>query len=303
MMELAPNVQAGESTEDPSADLNYAVQALRKVTASPLAVDERSYWSLPEASAPVDSPSHWRSPGCNIRTANGVVPSTAKQIPMRVEGYASKGGGVDNAILNFLPEPIITHEVFNRTLLEELHTMLPHFAKEDSLAQREYGQPMLVCRADVVPDVHGGADVQICEVDDVASLWATLARINPIAASYIMALEQQMGIPIYSVELFEFDDNPNMASVSPPRTKDTHALRSNTRHYFHNDDHWRGNIFCSESWLLGTMPELDEVALIVRARPEAFGFKPFMDAYGPRSITMAWNRDSRKPLIESGLAV
>ncbi|MBO0789873.1 MAG: hypothetical protein J2P36_02850 [Ktedonobacteraceae bacterium] len=212
------------------------------------------------------------------------------------------------------------------------------------LARREYNVPMLIGRFDAIVDKQG--NIQICELDDVCSLWPLLPHINPIAETYFRTLEEQMGLPIYTAELFQYTDGPSIASPRIRRAfaqipfdegaekeqanqsafcmpstplieqkgirwckSQQHAEKETEyyeqllqRFYAHNEDHWHGDIH--EAWLLERKRfSLDEVALSVRAYSDMPGFTQHLDWFGPRSITMAWERDSKWPLIPEKLAV
>jgi hypothetical protein len=204
---------------------------------------------------------------------------------------------------------------------------------------------MLIGRFDVIVDKKG--NIQICELDDVCSLWPALPKINPIAESYVKTMEDQLGFPLYTAELFHYDDHPDAASPRvrkeycriefyddagiervayvPRKTIFMMAIlqqnglgwresQKNTdfdttyyedkllRTYLHNEDHWRGDI--NDAWLLkGERFTLDDVALSVRAYRDMPGFQEHLDRYGPRSITMAWQRDSKWSLVAEGLGV
>jgi hypothetical protein len=204
---------------------------------------------------------------------------------------------------------------------------------------------MLIGRFDVIVDQQG--NIQICELDDVCSLWPALPKLNPIAESYLRELERELGLPIYTAELFQYADGPFAASplvrkeyarisffddegiertAYIPRTSELELAvlqqngmnwrgsQKNTdrgtgyyegilrRAYLHNEDHWRGDI--NDAWLIKKERfQLDDVALSVRAYRDMPGFKEHLDRYGPRSVTMAWNRDSKWSLVAENLAV
>lgn len=250
-----------------------------------------------------------------------------------------------NGYLAVIPQPIIMHRKVATVLEEYALKLFQHFPEENSLAQREHDVPMLIGRFDVIVDKKGG--IQICELDDVCSLWPALPKVNPIAASYLQALELQLGMPIYTAELFQYADGAFGASPRVrqefarisfyddsgaeqvayiPRTASLELaiLQQNGLHwrqsqkntdrpaeyyerllrrtYLHNEDHWRGDI--TDAWLLkGERRALDEVALSVRAYRDMPGFREHLDRYGPRSITMAWERDSKWSLVPEKLAV
>ncbi|HEV2402888.1 MAG TPA: hypothetical protein VGS08_01665 [Candidatus Saccharimonadales bacterium] len=260
-------------------------------------------------------------------------------LPMRANWYKP------NAYLTVVPQPIIMHRKIAAVLETYAARLFQHYAIEDTLARREHGVPMLVGRFDVIVDKQG--NIQICELDDVCSLWPALPDINPVAETYLRALENQLGMPIYTSELFQYPDGPSIAS---PRIRQDFArisfyddsgeeqvayiqrstplelaiLEQNGVHwrtsqkptdrrseyyehllqpfYAHNEDHWHGDIH--EEWLLhGKRFGIDEVALSVRAYRDMPGFAEHMNRYGPRSITMAWQRDSKWPLVPEKLAV
>ena len=260
-------------------------------------------------------------------------------LPMRSEWYQP------NAYIAVLPQPIVMHEKLNSLLEKYATAHFRHYPAENSLARREHGVPMLIGRFDVIVDKAG--NVQICELDDVCSLWPAMPQMNPIAESYIRALESQIKLPIYTAELFQYTHGPSGASPQVrreyarisildddgteqvayiPRSEPiTLAIQQQNglewrgsrkvadkdhsyyqgllkRFYAHNEDNWRGDV--NEAWLLrGERFGLDEVALSVRAYRDMRGFQDHMDRYGFRSITMAWNRDSKWPLVADKLGV
>jgi hypothetical protein len=174
-----------------------------------------------------------------------------------------------------------------------------------------------------------------------------LPQVNPIAETYLRALEEQIGMLIYTSELFQYSDGPSVASprvrrefarisfyndegeeqvAYVPRSKsfELAILEQNGIHwresqkttdkkseyyeqalqpfYAHNEDHWNGDIH--EAWLLHDKRyKLDQVALSIRAYRDMPGFTEHMNRFGPRSITMAWKRDSKWPLVPENLAV
>jgi hypothetical protein len=125
-------------------------------------------------------------------------------LPVRDEYYTS------NAYLAVIPQPIIMHKKIAEALEEYAVRLFEDFPEENSLAHREHGVPMLIGRFDAIVDKHG--NIQICELDDVCSLWPALPKINPIAESYLRELENQLGLPIYTAELFQYADGPFAAS-------------------------------------------------------------------------------------------
>ena len=250
-----------------------------------------------------------------------------------------------NAYLSVIPQPIIMHKKVSAILEDYALKLFSHYPEENSLARREFGVPMMIGRFDVIVDKKG--HIQICELDDVCSLWPALPKINPIAESYLKELEIQMGLPIYTSELFQYADGPFAASplvrknygrayitdddgtahmAYIPRTVsfEMAVLRGDSldwntnqkvsdrnteyyesilkRAYLHNEDHWRGDII--DAWLIKKERVLlKDVALSIRAFRNMPGFQEHLDLYGPRSITMAWERDSKWPLVEEKLAV
>ncbi len=323
------DIRAGIVVRDNPADLARDFAQLKTVQAR-LPLGEAAYWTLPRVK------NEWRL----TRDTYDVSRSDELQLlPMRAEWYQP------NAYMAVVPQPIIMHRRVAALLEDYALRLFAHYPEENSLARREYGVPMLIGRYDVIVDQRG--NVQICELDDVCSLWPALPQMNPIAASYLHALERQMGKPIYTAELFQYADGPAVAS---PRVRQSFARISfwaddGTEHmayiprstslelaileqdgmhwresqkptdrdvayyedhlrpfYAHNEDHWHGDIH--EAWLLGSKRfKLDEVALSVRAYRDMPGFRAHMDRYGPRSITMAWDRDSKWPLVPERLAV
>jgi len=250
-----------------------------------------------------------------------------------------------NAYLAVVPQPIVMHRKVAGVLEDYASRLFQHYAEENTLARREYGVPMLIGRFDVIVDKQG--NIQICELDDVCSLWPTLPQVNPIAETYLRALEEQIGAPIYTSELFQYPDGPSVASPrvrqefarisirddagdeqiayiprstslelaifeqngihwresqKPTDRKAEYYERALQPFYAHNEDHWHGDIH--EAWLLQNKRyKLDQVALSVRAYRDMPGFVEHMDRFGPRSITMAWGRDSKWPLVPEKLAV
>jgi hypothetical protein len=282
-----------------------------------------AYWTVPRAAG------QWRLPRDNQGLAHS---NELTMLPMRNEWYKP------NAYLAVLPQPMVMHENLTALLERYAASHFRHFPKENTLARREYGVPMLIGRFDVIVDRSG--NIQICELDDVCSLWPAMPQMNPIAETYIRALEDQMNLPIYTAELFQYTHGPSGASPQVRRENDdgteqvAYIPRSEPislaiqqqnglewrdsrkvsdhdhsyyqgllqRFYAHNEDHWRGDV--NEAWLLkGKRFGLDEVALSVRAYRDMAGFDEHMDRYGSRSITMAWNRDSKWPLVADKLGV
>lgn len=278
----------------------------------------------------------WRLPG---RESDGQRNDELLMLPVRDEYYTN------NAYLAVVPQPIIMHQKVAKTLEDYALRMFRHFPEENSLARREYGVPMLIGRFDVIVDKAG--NIQICELDDVCSLWPALLKLNPIAASYVDELENQLGMPIYTSELFQYEDGPfpltprvrenfsrifftnfegerevgylprsiplTMAVETPDgltrvrsytsKEKNVQYFMQNMRKlYLHNEDNWRGDI--SEAWLLENKSiMLDDVALSIRAYRDMPGFKEHLDRFSPRSITMAWERDSKWSLVAENLAM
>ncbi|HWZ65929.1 MAG TPA: hypothetical protein VNX65_04015 [Patescibacteria group bacterium] len=295
-----------------------------------LPVQESAYWVLPRAK------NAWRLPRDNQNASHS---DEMLLLPMRANWYKP------NAYLAVVPQPIVMHREVAGVLEDYALRLFKHYAEENTLARREHGVPMLIGRFDVIVDKRG--NIQICELDDVCSLWPALPQVNPIAETYLRALEEQLGMPIYTSELFQYPDGPSVAS---PRVRQNFArvsfyddsgteqvayiprstplelaiLEQNGMHwrdsqkptdrkseyyekalqpfYAHNEDHWHGDIH--EAWLLNNKRyKLDQVALSVRAYRDMPGFAEHMDRYGPRSITMAWGRDSKWPLVPEKLAV
>jgi hypothetical protein len=310
------------------AALRRDFEALTPVTAH-LNSTEQAYWTVPRSST------EWRLPE-NVDAPHPHDELT--MLPVRDKYYTYNG------YLAIVPQPIIMHRKVAAVLEQYAERLFRQFPEENSLARREHGVPMLIGRFDAVVDKAG--NVQICELDDVCSLWPALPKLNPIAETYLQALELQLGLPIYTAELFQYADGAFAAS---PRVRREYARisfyddagiervayipRSKTlelailqhnglewrksqkdtdrsteyyeqllrRTYLHNEDQWRGDI--TDAWLLqGKRFALDEVALSVRAYRDMPGFKEHMDRYGPRSITMAWQRDSKWSLVPERLA-
>jgi hypothetical protein len=301
-----------------------------KTVSADLPHNEKAYRTLPR------SEKSWRLPGGEKNKQRNFE---LLMLPVRDEYYTH------NAYLAVVPQPIVLHRQVAKLLEDYARSMFAHFPAENTLARREYGVPMLIGRFDVIVDKAG--NIQICELDDVCSLWPALPKINPIAESYLKELEIQLGRPIYTAELFQYADGP--APVSPLVRKEFARVairddlgvehtayiprnvqfplaifseqglswrlsQSNTDHdaayyedmlkrtYLHNEDHWHGDI--NDAWFLdGKILKLDDVALSIRAFRDMPGFKEHLDRFGPRSITMAWERDSKWSLVAENLAV
>lgn len=214
-----------------------------------------------------------------------------------------------NAYMTVMPQPSVMHEARASDYTGYAKSMLEHYAHENSLA-RKHGMPMLLMRFDSIDDKFGNG--QIAELDDVNSLWSRLRIVNPIAASYLDAMESQLGMPIHSVELFDrphsWQSDGVAFSVDVTQQPDEKIKLLTDWSYLHDDDWWRGNIHdinTQVDYMTEHCKELDtdEVALIVRARRQNPKFKEFMDTYGERSITMAWERDDKWPLVATGLGI
>jgi hypothetical protein len=320
---------ANVATRDNPEDLWRDFERLKHIRVD-LASGEQAYWTLPRAE------NVWHLP----RDTND--PSHSNELlmlPMRANWYKP------NAYLAVVPQPILMHRQVANVLEEHALKLFQHYATEDSLARREYGVPMLIARFDVVVDKRG--DIQICELDDVCSLWPALPQLNPIAETYLHALERQIEMPIYTAELFQYSDGPSVASPrvrqdfakisicddagqeqvayiprstalelaifeqnglhwrqsqKPTDRKADYYARVLRTFYAHNEDHWHGDIH--EQWLLhGERAKLNDISLSVRAYRDMPGFVDHMNRFGPRSITMAWERDSKWPLVPEKLAV
>ena len=284
---------------------------------------------------------------CRVRVVNGESREIIRASGILVSWLCCLcvANGIAKRDIAVLPQPIVMHEKLNSLLEKYATAHFRHYPAENSLARREHGVPMLIGRFDVIVDKAG--NVQICELDDVCSLWPAMPQMNPIAESYIRALESQIKLPIYTAELFQYTHGPSGASPQVrreyarisildddgteqvayiPRSEPiTLAIQQQNglewrggrkvadkdhsyyqgllkRFYAHNEDNWRGDV--NEAWLLrGERFGLDEVALSVRAYRDMRGFQDHMDRYGSRSITMAWNRDSKWPLVADKLGV
>jgi len=273
--------------------LRKEFEALKHVRVA-LSVNELAYWTLPR------SRNDWRLPIDRTNTqCNELL-----LLPVRNERYIS------NAYLAVIPQPIIMHRKIAKLLEDYAVSFFQHYPEENSLARREHGVPMLIGRFDVIVDKKG--NIQICELDDVCSLWPALPKINPIAESYLRELERQISLPIYTAELFQYADGPFAASPFvryETYQRDARDARDASyyekllqRVYLHNEDYWRGDI--NDAWLIKKERFLlEDVALSVRAYRDMPGFKEHLDRYGTRSITMAWERDSKWPLVAENLAV
>jgi len=308
--------------------LRKTFEELMRVNVS-LSDRESAYWTLPRKQGV------WRLPRDEKDNSKS---DKILMLPVRDEYYTN------NAYVSVIPQPIIMHKKIAVLLEEYALKLFTHYPKENSLARREFNVPMLIGRFDVIIDKKG--NIQICELDDVCSLWPALPDLNPIAESYLRQLETQIGLPIYTAELFQYADGSFAAS---PRVRKDYALisfyddgvkrlayvprtesyklavlkenglqwRNNQkeidknisfyenllkRAYLHNEDHWRGDIY--DAWLIKKEQfSLNDVALSVRAFRDMPGFKDHLDRFGPRSITMAWERDSKWPLVAENLGV
>jgi|GEM_PF-1380869 len=318
-----------------SARMCYTAESLREsfeelcYISVELSSSEEAYWTLPRESGV------WR---LTKDTASRKASHELSLLPVRDDNYTA------NAYLAVIPQPIIMHQKVARVLEHYAERFFEHYPIENSLARREYGVPMLLGRFDAIVDKEG--NIQICELDDVCSLWPAMSQINPITESYLRVLEDQLGLPLYTAELFQYADHPLDASPrvrkefaqiwhfdEAGRTVTSYIPRADTfrlatltqegiswrrsqtdsaktaeyyerllkKYYLHNEDHWRGDI--NDAWLLrGEQLKLQDVALSVRAHRGLPGFQEHMDRYGPQSITMAWERDSKWSLVASGLA-
>lgn len=160
-----------------------------------LPAGEEAYWTIPRTKT------EWRIP----KDGDGISDGRLLMLPVRDQYYAY------NAYLAIIPQPIVMHRKVADLLSDYAERLFQHYPKANSLARRDYDVPMLIGRFDVIIDKQG--NIQICELDDVCSLWPALQHINPIADSYMRALEVQLGMPIYTAELFQYADGP--AAVSP----------------------------------------------------------------------------------------
>ena len=311
------------------SDLNRDFTQLGNLHVS-LKNNEHSYWTVPRHK------NEWRLPRDTKDTSKS---DQLLLLPVRDDYYTK------NAYLSIIPQPIIMHKKIASLLESYALRLFKHYPKENSLARREFNVPMMIGRFDVIIDKKG--NIQICELDDVCSLWPALPKINPIAESYLKELEIQMGLPIYTSELFQYLDGPyaasprvrqnfgrafitdddgtqRMAYIPRVSSFDMAVLRENSldwnktqkitdrntnyyenilkRAYLHNEDHWRGDII--DAWLIKKEHFLlKDVALSIRAFRDMPGFKEHLDRYGPQSITMAWDRDSKWPLVAEQLGV
>ena len=191
-------------------DLRRDFERLKPLRVS-LPAGEQAYWTMSRAK------NVWRLP-----ERDSTDPGSSDQLlmlPMRADWYKP------NAYMATIPQPIVMHRKVANTLEEYALRLFRHYEAENSLAHREYGVPMLIGRFDVIVDKEG--NIQICELDDVCSLWPALPQINPIAETYLRALEKQMGMQIYTSELFQY---PNGPSVASPRVRQDFA-----RIFFYND--------------------------------------------------------------------
>src|SRR5258708_1059902 len=129
---------------------------------------ESAYWSVPRSNT------EWRLP-----RDSSITPASGQTLllPMRAAWYKQ------NAYLAVMPQPIIMHQKVSAELERLALRLFKHYPEENSLARREHNVPFMIGRFDAVVDLAG--NIQICELDDVCSLWPALPEANPIAASYI----------------------------------------------------------------------------------------------------------------------
>ena len=289
---------AGETV----AEISRQYDNLRQVRVD-LPAGEPAYWTIPRASSPDD----WRMAG-------GWAHDEPLTRPMRrdVEEYLRSTGhiifeGIDvaNNYFSILPQPIVMHQAMSRMFEQTASQLFRHYAEEPTLA-RQHDVPMLVGRFDAIGDQQGR--IQICELDDVCALWSRLELANPIAGTFLHGMEDQLGMPIFSAELFApghpwrdgritYRCNLDTLSYADPVIDSSYAT---------DDAWWRGDyndFLCVQRQYetYGRRLSLDEVALIVRARRKAPGFAQHMDKYGSRSITMGWERDDKWPLVAERL--
>jgi hypothetical protein len=331
VLEFAMIKNSTNFLEHASDDVSLLLKEFEGLTTvnAQLPAGESAYWTLHRRQG------EWRLPrdGKDNSKSDEVL-----MLPVRDDYYTN------NAYLTVIPQPIIMHKKISSLLEDYAVRLFNHYPQENSLARREYGVPMMIGRFDVIVDKKG--HIQICELDDVCSLWPAMPDLNPIAESYLRELETQMGLPIYTAELFQYDDGPFAASprvrkdyalisfyddgvkriAYVPRTEafrlgilkenglQWHENQKNAdkdisyyenllkRAYLHNEDHWRGDIY--DAWLIKNEQfSLNDVALSVRAFRDMPGFKEHLDLFGHRSITMAWERDSKWSLIAENLAI
>jgi hypothetical protein len=301
-------------------ELGVDFEALRNIHVE-LPVGEEAYWTVPRVQG------EWRLPrdSPDLDHTNRLI-----LMPMRHDSYDPNG------YLAVVPQPIIMHERVVVALENYARQLFPYYPEENTLARREYGVPMLIGRFDVIVDKTG--NIQICELDDACSLWPALPEINPIAETYITALEDQLDLPIYTAELFQYDSGAwavppvtqsqrkdylyrnGMGRWDPAVVREEGAMwlrqaerrftrdgglsASNLRRlYLHNEDRWRGDIKDIPLFERRPEPPLGDVALSVRAYRDMPGFRGHMRKYGSRSITMAGERDSKFTQVLGGLGV
>ena len=162
-----------EHSRDAPRELFDDFEALETIHVD-LPAGEQAYWTVPRTDG------GWRLPN---NTTDELV-----MLPMRSDEYNP------NAYLAVLPQPIIMHAKVAAVLEDRARRLFEHHRQENSLAQREHDVPMLISRFDVIVDKAG--DIQICELDDAPSLWPAMPEMNPIAESYLNALEDQLGLPV-----------------------------------------------------------------------------------------------------------
>jgi hypothetical protein len=330
---------------------------------------EPAYWTLPR------SQTEWRLPGQTPLHDGAPVLEydTPTLIPVRTQI------GIPETQLVVMPQPYVLHKRVAERIEEEVTEIACHMpvergagAGKTTLAQARWGVPSMILRVDaiihknrrLVGNVHQIGTLG--EADDVPSLWPVMQDMQPIAESYLIAWEDQIGLPIYTAELYEYGGNVGYGPVSPElralnllasiyfgvteltsqqrsegmRVYDTRILQATTsvaelEHlytdavryvtegtrprpttmatllklqkeplewvYQHQEDHWRGDFHNSRNWPGGRQPSLDEVALILRARPGTPGFDEHMAFYGSRSLTLAGERDRREAMAAARL--
>jgi hypothetical protein len=310
-----------EHTRTSAAELRADFENLATLKVE-LPPGEQMYWVTPR-----DAKGEWRF------TAHGGTKeqendNSMLMLPMLPSDYSP------NAYLQAIPQVAILHSAAAATIEQWAANSFRHFPAEKgaefpgggSLASRAYDVPMVVARADVIVKMDE-IIVQGCEVDDASSLWAVTPEIQPIAESYLLEAEAQIGKPIYTAELFHYKSRGALAQPPVPGIDGHDAVLtalqlqgcSNqeidqafaqlsgasqedlARLYAQNDSRYGGGEFNDIFTSSKNRPKLGDVALMVRAYRDMPGFQAHMDKYGPRSLTMAWERDSKWHLVAERL--
>lgn len=203
----------------------------------------------------VDNAQTGEAPGV---IANEVTDEPIRQVPLSVE---------HGIYFNHHPQALTIPQATAGRLTGLMRDWFSHYPHEPTLAQTQFGQPMLLTRFDgmISPD----GTIGVCEFDDVPTGFSALRKFNPVASSYAQAVANQLGSPLHSAFL------PEAGYVYP------------------HDDH---------DWLPSTNgAPMPGTPVIPRARRVAPDFETFMDRWGEQSVVGAWERDCKGPLLPMGL--